>query len=193
MLKYLKEYRSGQKNRIQVILSTGVSTLSDIEKALAITGTENVSILHCITSYPAPEEEYNLSIIENLSRIFGVPAGISDHSLDPVLVPALSIAYSGCIVEKHITLSRKTNGLDDPVALEPEQFALMSHVVNQAKAAINRYGIQTGRERIIMQLAEQFGKEKVQKVIGTGIKKLAPSEQSNYGRTNRNSLCKSCS
>lgn len=185
MLKYLKEYRSGQKNRIQVILSTGVSTLSDIEKALAITGTENVSILHCITSYPAPEEEYNLSIIENLSRIFGVPAGISDHSLDPVLVPALSIAYSGCIVEKHITLSRKTNGLDDPVALEPEQFALMSHVVNQAKAAINRYGIQTGRERIIMQLAEQFGKEKVQKVIGTGIKKLAPSEQSNYGRTNR--------
>lgn len=185
MLKFLAEYRKNQKEKIPVILSSGVSTLSDIEKALSITGKENVYLLHCITSYPAPEEEYNLRLITNLSSVLGIPCGVSDHSLDPILVPALSIAAGGTIIEKHITLSRKTEGLDDPVALEPEQFGFMSHTVNQAIASINHYGKDAGTRRIIDQLSEQYGKEKIQKVLGTGIKELAPAESQNYGRTNR--------
>lgn len=185
LLSALAGFRSSKPEKIPVILSTGVSTLSDIEKALSILGTQNVTLLHCITSYPAPEEEYNLELIPNLSRIFGVPCGVSDHSLDPVLVPALSIACSGSVIEKHITLSKASDGLDDPVALEAEQFALMCHAVRQAEAAMRHYGSKTGKERIIQQLSEQFGKERVTAVLGTGVKALAPSEKANYGRTNR--------
>ena len=188
MLERLAEYRRGQKKAgdvpVPVIVSTGVSKLKDIEKAIEILGTEDVSLLHCITSYPAPEEEYNLRLITNLKNIFGVECGVSDHSLDPILVPSLSIACGGTIIEKHITLSRQTMGLDDPVALEPEQFAMMVHVVHQSEAVLRHYGEVEGVVRIKEQIGEQFG-NKVEKVLGTGIKVLAAAEKSNYGRTNR--------
>lgn len=189
MLKRLAEYREEQKkngeNKVSVIVSSGVSTLSDIEKALGILGTEDVSLLHCITSYPAPEDEYNLKLISSLKNIFGISCGVSDHSLDPVLVPSLSIACGGEIVEKHITLSRKTEGLDDPVALEGEQFALMVHCVHQTEAVMNRYGKERGLEYTVDQLSESFGRQKVTACLGDGVKKLAESEKGNYGRTNR--------
>lgn len=189
MLKKLAEYRKLQKENgkpvVPVIISSGVSKISDIEKALEILGTEGVSLLHCITSYPAPESEYNLKVIENLKKIFGIECGVSDHSLDPVLVPVLSVLWGGTIIEKHITLSRKTSGLDDPVALEGEQFALMVHCVHQAEACLNRYGKIKGREQIISQLEESFSSQEIADVSGDGVKRLAGSELNNYGRTNR--------
>lgn len=185
MLKELSDYRKGKEDKIPVILSSGVSTLSDIEKAIQIIGTNNVSLLHCITSYPAPEEEYNLKLIENLKNIFGIECGVSDHSLDPILVPVLSVALGGTVIEKHITLSKKTSGLDDPVALEEEQFAMMVHVVHQTEAAMRHYGKEIGLKKVIDQLSQQFSYEKVYNVIGNGQKKLANSEIQNYGRTNR--------
>ena len=94
MLKELASFRLEQKKSgklmIPVIVSSGVSKLSDIEKAVEILGTEKVSLLHCITSYPAPESEYNVKLIQNLHNIFGVETGVSDHSLDPILVPSLT-------------------------------------------------------------------------------------------------------
>ena len=187
MLKVLADYRKTQADgkKVPVILSSGVSKIGDIEKALEIVGTDGVSLLHCITSYPAPEEEYNLKVIENLKKVFGVECGVSDHSLDPILVPALSVACGGTIIEKHITLSRQTAGLDDPVALEPEQFAMMVHVVHQTEAAVRHYGAVKGLETAVEQLSEQFGKEKVMAALGDGVKRLAPAELANYERTNR--------
>ena len=185
MLKALAEYRAKQTEKIPVIISSGVSQIGDIEKAIQILGTQNVSLLHCVTSYPAPEEDYNLNLLQNLKNVFGINVGVSDHSLDAILVPALSICIGGTIIEKHITLSRKTEGLDDPVALEPEQFAMMVHVVHQSEATLRHYGIDLGKQRIIEQISEQFGTEKVYKVLGDGVKRLAQSEFQNYGRTNR--------
>lgn len=189
MLKMLSEYRLAQKKNgispVPVIVSSGVSKLKDIENALSILGTENVALLHCITSYPAPESEYNLKLVSNLKNIFGVEAGVSDHSLDPVLVPVLSVACGGTIIEKHITLSRKTSGLDDPVALEGEQFALMVHAVHQTEAALNRYGKDKGWKIIFYQLKESFDEKKILSCLGSGVKELAPAEEKNYGRTNR--------
>lgn len=189
MLKALAEYRKKQKQAgeqpIQTILSTGVSTLGDIEKAIAITGRENVTLLHCITSYPAPENQYNVRLLKTLSAIFDISTGISDHSLDPVLVPALSALCGGTITEKHITLSKKNDGLDDPVALEPEQFALMVHAIHQAQAAFRHYGPEIALQKGAEQLAAQFTMEKIMEVLGTGVKALAPAEKENYGRTNR--------
>ncbi len=189
MLESLADFRVEQKKNgeipVPVIVSSGVSKLKDIEKALSILGTENISLLHCITSYPAPETEYNLKLVSNLKNIFGVETGISDHSLDPVLVPVLSVICGGTVIEKHITLSRKTSGLDDPVALEGEQFALMVHAVHQTEAVLNRYGKEKGWEVAFSQLKESFDEEKILSCLGTGIKKLAPAEEKNYGRTNR--------
>lgn len=183
LLKSLAEFR--KSNKIPVVVSTGVSKLKDIERALEILGTENVTLLHCITFYPAPEEEYNLRLIPNLSNIFGVDAGVSDHSLDPVLVPSLACAVGGKMIEKHITLSKKTDGLDDPVALEGEQFALMSHCVHQCEAIFRQYG-EKAESYITSQLKTDGGfGERVEKCLGNGIKKLAPAEVQNYGRTNR--------
>ncbi|MBR4374630.1 MAG: N-acetylneuraminate synthase family protein [Treponema sp.] len=187
LLKKLSEIRSEQKNAgkipIKTIISSGVSKLSDIENAISILGTENVTLLHCITFYPAPEEEYNIKVIPNLSKIFGVDAGISDHSLDPVLVPSLAAAVGAKMIEKHITLSKETDGLDDPVALTGEQFALMHHCVRQCEAVFRQYG-ENSFDYITRQLKEEYG-ERVEKALGSGIKRLAASEEANYGRTNR--------
>lgn len=189
LLKRLAEIRAAQKNagknQIPVILSSGVSKLSDIEAALEIIGTENVTLLHCITSYPAPESEYNVRLVESLKNIFGVDTGISDHSLNPVLVPSLSAAFGGTSVEKHICLEKTDGGLDDPVALTPEQFAQMTHALRQCDAAIQRYGADMARKRIIAEMNDEFGQELVEAATGTGVKRLAPSELLNYGRTNR--------
>lgn len=193
LLHELKNLNDGShaEERIPVILSSGVSSLADIEKALAVTGTCNVTLLHCVTSYPAPPQEYNLRLIRNLAAITGTECGVSDHSLDPVLVPALSIAMGATMIEKHITLSRQTQGLDDPVALEPEQFAQMVLAVRQAQAAVRHFsnGSKTpslqAQQYIITQMQAQYGEELVQRTLGSGVKHLAQSERANYGRTNR--------
>ncbi|WP_407396902.1 N-acetylneuraminate synthase family protein [Treponema sp.] len=178
--------------KIPLILSSGVSKLGDIEKAIDILEcTEKkecapmkmpvLTLLHCLTFYPAPEDEYNVRCVNTLGKIFGVPTGISDHSMDPVLVPVLSVAMGGTMIEKHITLSRKDSGLDDPVALEPEMFKLMVHSVHQAEAVLRH----SGENEIYRQLEYEYPREKLESILGTGVKKLAPAEKSNYGRTNR--------
>ncbi|MBR1722181.1 MAG: N-acetylneuraminate synthase family protein [Treponema sp.] len=181
LLKRLAELRKDKD--IPVVISSGVSHLSDIEEALSILGRENVTLLHCITSYPAPEEQYNLRLIPNLSAIFGIPCGVSDHSLDPVLVPSVAAALGGTMIEKHITLSKETDGLDDPVALTGEQFSLMTHCLRQCEAAFRQYE-DKAPAYILNQLKSEYG-NRIDKIMGDGIKKLAKAEESNYGRTNR--------
>lgn len=195
LLQRLAEIRQEQRLQgrtpVPVIISSGVSTLADIEQALEILSnygegnTQGITLLHCVTSYPAPEEEYNLQVLQNLGGIFGVEVGVSDHSLDPHLVPVLATACGAHFIEKHITLSRQTEGLDDPVALEPAQFASMVQRVRQWETPIKNYGCQCGASIIMEELEEEYGKDRVKSVLGTGIKKLAPAERANYGRTNR--------
>lgn len=189
LLTALADFRHSQQEQglaaIPVIISSGVSRLSDIERALEILGTDGVTLLHCITSYPAPEDEYNLRLIAALHEIFGVATGVSDHSLDAVLVPSLCAAQGGTVIEKHITLSRKTSGLDDPIALDEKDFALMCRAVKEAYTVIEELRGEHGKEEIIARMSGIYGTEKVQAVLGDGVKRLAPSEKQNYGRTNR--------
>jgi len=161
---------------LPLILSTGVSTLSDIERALIAAVPETV-LLHCITSYPAPEEEYNLRVVPNLRAIFGRPVGVSDHSRDPLLVPGLAVTVGACVVEKHLALSVEGGGLDDPIALEPDAFARMVEGVRQ----IEGMDPAQGRSR----LEGEYGPQRVEAVLGDGIKRLAPSESRYYLTTSR--------
>jgi sialic acid synthase SpsE len=164
---------------IPVIASTGVTTAGDIERMLSILG-KNTALLHCITSYPAPEEEYNIRIIPNLSRLFRVAVGVSDHSLDPVLVPVLSVLTGGCIIEKHFTAQKSGDGLDDPIALDPKGFELMVARVRKAE--------NEDKARVLGIMEEEFGKTRVAKVMGTGAKELSRSEMGNYLTTKRSVL-----
>jgi sialic acid synthase SpsE len=162
---------------LPLFLSSGVSTLGDIERALAITGRAGVILMHCVTAYPAPETDYNLLVLAGLRSVFGVEVGVSDHSLDPVLVPALAVASGACAVEKHFTLTHAASGLDDPIALEPDQYRKMVKSVREAE--------QAGPAAARAALEKGYGAEKVRAVLGTGVKELASSERANYTRTNR--------
>lgn len=173
LLKELSRIRRDEP----LILSTGVSKMCDIERALEIVGRKNVELLHCITCYPAPEEEYNLSLIKTLSAITGVRTGVSDHSTGEVLVPVLSAALGASSIEKHITLSRETSGLDDKIALDGSLFKTMCERVRCAETKDYKANIK--------ELETEFGSEKVQAVLGDGVKRLSESERQNYGRTNR--------
>ena len=161
---------------VNVIISSGVSTLGDIERALAILHQPK-ALLHCVTAYPAAAEEYNLRVIASLSKLFGIPVGVSDHSLDAALVPSLSVVCGGCIIEKHFTLSRNGSGLDDPVALPPEEFSEMVKKVRQTEKM--EYGDALGK------MKETYGEDRIEAVLGSGRKDLSPSEKENYRTTKR--------
>ena len=162
---------------LPLFLSSGVSLLGDIERALRVVGRQNAVLLHCITSYPAPEEQYNVSVLASLRAVLGVEVGLSDHSLDPVLVPALAVLNGASVVEKHFTLSREGSGLDDPIALEPSQFARMVQEIRRVESE----DAQSARGR----LEREYGRGRVAAVLGTGVKEMAPSEIPNYTLTNR--------
>lgn len=176
-LNYVQLLEKIATYKLPVIVSSGVSTLADIDRALRILSGLPVVLLHCITAYPAAEEEYNVKVLSTLHAVMGVPCGISDHSLHPIFIPALSIACGAIIIEKHLCLSKKDDGLDDPIALEPQDFLRMTSYI----AKLVSYEPTTMLATII----DEFGAEKTEKALGTGIKRLAPGEYQNYGRTNR--------
>lgn len=168
---------------LPVILSTGVSRLGDIERAISCLESNGLpadmrALLHCVTAYPAPETDYNTAVLQSLSMLFNSPVGISDHSLDPAAVPIAGLLSGACILEKHICLSRSDAGLDDPVALEPAQFLQMSKIIREL----------TGKsDEDIFNAAQAHGysKDFLRRIIGDGEKKLAAAEKDNYGKTNR--------
>ena len=176
-LNHLPLLREVASYGLPLFLSSGVSTLADIERALQIVGRHTTVLMHCITSDPAPEEEYNVSVLSSLRSVLGVEVGVSDHSLDPILVPALAVMYGACAVEKHFTLSREGKGLDDPIALEPDEFRRMVQAVRAVEAGDGH----AARAR----LEREYGADRVIAVIGTGVKELAASELRNYTLTNR--------
>jgi len=163
----------------RLLLSTGVSTLADIDETLRLVaeGGAEVALLHCVTAYPAPEEDYNLRVLVHLQGIFGVPVGVSDHSQDPLLVPALAGIFDAPWVEKHFTLSHADGGLDDLIALEPSNLSTLVRKLRSWNGM--------KKSRVLEEIVHIYGETKVLGVLGTGAKALASSEKDNYGRTNR--------
>jgi sialic acid synthase SpsE len=136
-----------------------------------------ICLLHCVTAYPAPESEYNLRVLGSLQAVFGLPVGVSDHSLDPELVPVLALCQGACVIEKHFCLSRSDPGLDDPIALPPPLFSRMVKALRDAQK-------DRGQESLGA-LIRGRGAKTIEEALGSGIKTLAPSEKANYHRTNR--------
>lgn len=123
-----------------LIMSTGMASLEEIQEAVdaaAGAGASEIALLKCTSAYPAKAEDMNLRTIPDLVARFGLPAGLSDHSME-VAVPAAAVALGACIVEKHITLSRSLKGPDSEFSLEPAEFAAMVKAVRTAERALGR-------------------------------------------------------
>ena len=128
-----------------IILSTGMATLEEIGEAVETAreaGNEQLALLKCTSAYPAPPEEMDLRAIPRLAEAFGVPAGLSDHTLG-IAVPVAAVALGAAIVEKHLTLSRDKPGPDSSFSLEPHEFKAMVEAVRTAEAALGeaRFGV----------------------------------------------------
>jgi len=123
-----------------LILSTGMATDGEIEEAVRAAqeaGAMQIALLKCTSAYPALAEEMNLRSIPELSQRFGMPVGLSDHTLG-IAVPVAAVALGACIIEKHLTLSRSETGPDTAFSLEPHEFKAMVDAVRVAEKALGQ-------------------------------------------------------
>lgn len=134
----LIEYISSKKRPI--IFSSGIADLEDINLALkAMDDVEHIALLKCISSYPAPANEYNLKTIQYIKRELGLIPGISDHSTG-IVTPVVAVSLGAKVVEKHLSLGRDLGGPDAAFSLEPDEFKEMVKAVRAAEKAV---GIET--------------------------------------------------
>lgn len=130
-LPYLRQINSYKKD---VILSTGMSTITEIEEALSVLKDCKVTLLHCTTEYPCPFEEVNLKAIQTLKNKFNLPVGYSDHT-EGIEVSIAAVAMGAEIIEKHFTLDKNMEGPDHKASLEPHELtALVKAIRNIEKA-----------------------------------------------------------
>lgn len=120
------------------IISTGMASADEIGDAVDAfrgAGGGQLALLKCTSAYPSPPEEMNLRTIPHLSRRFGVPAGLSDHTLG-MTASVAAVALGACIIEKHFTISRAEPGPDSAFSLEPAEFRSMVDAIRTTEKAL---------------------------------------------------------
>ena len=145
------------------VLSTGMATIGEVERALSVLAfgyleaegrptrealgralasdagqealEENVTVLHCVTEYPAPPEATNLRALKTLRQAFGLPVGLSDHTLGTA-VPVAAVARGAVLIEKHLTLDRSLPGPDHEASLEPGELRRMIQDIREVEKAL---------------------------------------------------------
>lgn len=135
LLKYMA------KQQKPIILSTGMSTLSEIEKAIEIIeneGNNQIILLHCISIYPPKYEDINLNNILMLEKTFGYPVGFSDHTIG-TSIPLASVALGSCIVEKHFTLDKNMPGWDHEISADPQELEIICKESKNITEALGTY------------------------------------------------------
>ena len=121
-----------------VLISTGMASLGDIERALdtaGAAGAHDLMVMHCAVNYPPRFADLNLRAITTLQNAFQVPIGWSDHTPGHT-ADVVAVTLGACAVEKHFTLSRNQNGPDHPFALEPGELKSMVTAIREAEAAL---------------------------------------------------------
>ena len=121
-----------------VILSTGIATIEDIELAIETIrkqGNNEIALLKCTSSYPAPADEANLAMIQDLSNRFNVISGLSDHTLG-ITAPIVATSLGAKIIEKHFILDRSIGGPDASFSLDEKEFTLMVEAVRSTEKLI---------------------------------------------------------
>jgi N,N'-diacetyllegionaminate synthase len=138
---YLKHIASKKK---PVILSTGMTTLSDIENAMNVLlengiPREQIQILHCNTEYPTPMNDVNLLAMNTIKAAFGVGVGYSDHTLG-IEIPVAAVALGAEVIEKHFTLDKEMEGPDHKASLDPVELKNMVASIRNVEKALSGTG-----------------------------------------------------
>ncbi len=121
-----------------MILSTGMSTLQEVRqavKSIFSTGNRRLTLLHCVTDYPAPFAQLNLKAIGTLQKAFGLPVGFSDHS-DGILIAPVAVALGARVIEKHLTINCNLSGPDHRASVEPKEFKEMVENIRLVESAL---------------------------------------------------------
>ena len=118
-----------------IIISTGMSTLEEIDHAVEVLGTDDLIILHCTSTYPSKNEELNLHCIPMLKERYGVPIGYSGHELG-LATSVAAVALGACVVERHVTLDRAMFGSDQSASIEPQGFARLVRDIRAVEASL---------------------------------------------------------
>lgn len=124
----------------QIVLSTGMATLAEIDRAVAditATGHNKVVLMHCVSIYPAPLSQMNLTFLDTLITAFGLPVGLSDHT-EGSLAAAIAVSKGVTWLEKHFTLDRTSPGFDHAYAMEPPALTQYVTDVRSAETACHR-------------------------------------------------------
>lgn len=178
-----------------VILSTGMSTLGEIETALKVLAfgylnhaespsllafeqayiskegqallKQKVKLLHCTTEYPAPLHEVNLKVLHTLKSAFGLSVGYSDHT-QGIAVPIAAVAQGAIIIEKHFTLNRELPGPDHKASLEPDELKSMILAIRQIEIALG--------EPLKLPTTSEFKNKKVARKSLVAIEKITAGE-----------------
>lgn len=146
-----------------VILSTGMSTLEEIETAVSVlrnNGVTDLTVLHCTTEYPTPFDDVNLNALHTIKEKFGVKVGYSDHTTG-IEVPIAAVALGAVVIEKHFTLDRNMEGPDHKASLEPHELKAMVDAIRN-----------------------------IEKALGDGIKQPAESEKKNMAIARKSIVAK---
>lgn len=158
MLEFLAETKK------PILISTGASTYDEIDFAVNLIlekGNRTIGIMQCTAAYPAPLEALNLSVIPKMKSRFNLPVGLSDHSIDPIIAPLVSIGLGATIIEKHFTLNRNLPGPDHSFALEPIELENMISSIRKANLTKG-----TGRKEILKEEQElrQYATRSIQAI-----------------------------
>src|SRR5690554_80077 len=123
-----------------MIISTGMADADEIQEAIEAAregGCKELAILHCVSGYPAPAEDYNLRTIPDMIQRFGLVTGLSDHTLDNTTA-ITSVALGASIIEKHLSFNRSGGGPDDSFSLEPAELSALCKDTKTARSALGK-------------------------------------------------------
>lgn len=123
-----------------VIISTGIADESDIALAIEACrneGNDDITLLKCTSSYPAPVSQANLCMLDDMRSRFGVKVGLSDHSMGFV-APIVAVSFGVSVIEKHFIMDKKIGGVDSSFSLDEKEFAEMVRLVRDAESAIGK-------------------------------------------------------
>jgi len=152
-----------------IIISTGMSTISEIDEAVDTvksSGNPNLILLHCNSSYPSAYSEMNLKFIKTLKQMYKIPVGFSDHTTD-LLSSKTAIAIGADVIERHFTLNKKMEGPDHILSSDQKE---MSELI-EFKKFYDKWDLYEKKY-----LRNRRSKENVDIILGDGIKKIQPNE-----------------
>lgn len=130
-LPYLRKINSYKK---EVILSTGMTTLDEIQAAVNVLKDCKVSLLHCTTEYPCPYDSVNMNAMITMREEFNLPVGYSDHT-QGIEIPIMAVAMGAKVIEKHFTLDKNMDGPDHKASLEPDELKEMVSAIRNVEKA----------------------------------------------------------